>query len=589
MIDVSAKIQQARQFYEAGKAEQARALLARALQQTPGHPDLSNAMSLVLLGLGQFDLAVYHAERAAQGRADDAGVLTNLGNALAQKGDNARAIAAYRRALAAGPDPGGTRLGLSHALRMECRFTEAADELKTALARTPDDADLTAALAFLLLKMARVEEAAATARRGLERWPTDQGCAGALAHGLNYMPGASGPEVLAAHQACGAELARQHPVLWNAYPNSRDPERRLRIGLLSYDLSRHAVAYFIEPFLRHRDRASLEVVCYFTGPREDEVSVRLKGLADGWKHFKSTPHRRVAETIGADAVDVLIELAGFASNNSLPVLAMRPAPVQVNYLGYPSTTGLPGIGHRIVDSTTDPAGYDSHCSERLTRIDPSFLCYQTPADAPPPRPASSSPSGSVTFGSFNSAPKINRGVIATWARLLREVPGSRLLLKAFEFNDPALAPDMLARFEAEGITRDRIEIVQLLGRYSDHLALYHRVDIALDPFPYNGTTTTFEALQMGVPVVTIRGDRHVSRVSSMILGNIGAPELVATDTEEYLRIARDLAADSGRRSSFHATLRDRLTASPLCDGPAYARRMTSAIREMWRRWCGGGS
>src|ERR1043165_718341 len=205
-----------------------------------------------------------------------------------------------------------------------------------------------------------------------------------------------------------------------------------------------------------------------------------------------------------------------------------------------------------------------------------------------PRPARPAPrpGQGVVFGSFNSAPKINHEVVETWATLLRKTPHSRLLLKALEFDDPRLAPDLIARFENAGIAPERIEIVKLVAGYSDHLKLYHRVDIALDPFPYNGTTTTFEALFMGVPVVTVGGDRHVSRVSAMILGRLGLAELIASGREGYLAIAESLASDVSRRSVLHSSIRPRLLSSVLCDGPAFGGLMDAALRFMWRTWCG---
>lgn len=590
MIDVSAKIQQARQLFELGKHEQARASLARALQQTPGHPDLSNAMSLVLLGMSQLELALYHAERAVQGRPKEAGYLTNLGNALSQLGRIAKALDAYTRAVAIDPASVAARLGMSHMLRMSNRFTESLEQLHEALKVAPQDQDVLSSIAFLLVKMGRADEAAAAAERALLLHPNDHACASAAAHALNYAVSGNGSNVRLAHERFGALLARMYPRRWGSFSNSPTPDRRLRIGLLSHDFYRHPISYFIEPLLRHHDRSAFEIICYFTGPYGDDITARLKPLADGWRHLPVTLYSKIADEIHKDGVDILIELAGMVANNNLPVLAMQPAPIQVDYMGYPSTVGLATIGHRIVDGITDPPGTESHSSERLSRIDPSFLCYQAPFDAPEVGVRTRgelTASWDFTFGSFNSLPKINQPVISAWARILQAVPRSGLLLKALEFDDPYLVKDVAARFEAAGVAQGRVRMLGLKAGYVDHLELYRQVDIALDPFPYNGTTTTCEALWMGVPVVTVTGDRHVARVSTMILQNLGASELIASDTEGYCRVATSLAADSARLAEYRRTLRDRMAASVLCDGPAYARRMEGALRNIWQEWCAG--
>ena len=583
MIDVSAKINQARAQFESGKPEQARALLERALRQNPGHPDLANAMSLVLLAMGRLDLALYHAEKAVQGRPKDAGFQQNLGNALAQLSRGEEAEQAFNRALSLDPRATGARLGLSHALRHRYRFAEATDHLREALKTQPGDPDFLGALGPLLLKQANVEEAVEVLEQGLARRPGDCGCAAGLAHCLNYLPEADPARVLAAHRTMGQAYAAQRPTRWTIFPNTREPDRRLRIGLLSGDFLQHAIAFFIEPFLTHHDRASLEVICYSTGTREDEVTARLKKLAAGWKDLKAASFEARAKAIREDKVDVLIDLAGNVAGHNIPALVMKPAPVQANYLGYPATTGLAEIDYRIVDSLTDPAGSDSHACEKLVRIDPSFLCYRPPDDPPDVGPAR--PTGPITFGSFNSAPKINRAVIAAWARLLNQTPGSRLLLKALEFYDEALSPDVLRRFDAAGVDPARIQVHRVKWTFREHLETYRDIDIALDPFPYNGTTTSFESLFMGVPVVTLRGDRHVSRVSAAILTNLGLPEFIAAGEDDYISIAKSLADEPARRAELRSTLRPRLLASTLCDGPVLASRLSAAIRTMWREWC----
>ncbi|MFN0134452.1 MAG: tetratricopeptide repeat protein [Phycisphaerales bacterium] len=586
MVDMSAKIEQARQLAMAGRADQARAGLLRALQQHPGHPDLSNALSLVLGMLGQHELAAFHAERAVAGRPGDPGVLCNLANALAQAGKADRAKAAYERAIALDPRAPAPRLGISHVLRGALRFTEAAEHLRHGLVTAPDDPDLLVARALLLLKVARGEEAADAAKRAAAIAPNDLSAAAALAHISNYDPDADGPAILAAHRRYGALLEASTMVMPAPAGRAMDPERPIRVGLLSYDLRAHPVGVFIAPFLAHRDRGRTSVICYYTAPAEDAAAARLRAMADGWRAVGGLGDAAIAAQIRADEIDILIELSGLTATHRLGVMACAPAPLQATFLGYPSTTGLSRIGWRVVDRVTDPPGED-HATERLLRLDPPFLAYMGPEDAPEVSPPSAGASGHVTFGSFNSAPKINRGVVAAWAEVLRRTPGSRLLVKALEFGDPGLRSEFPERFEALGIDPGRVEVMTQTPGASQHLALYGRLDIALDTFPYNGTTTTCEALWMGVPVVAVRGRTHAGRVSESLLGAAnecgGLP--MAADSTEYVNAACALATDRERLARDRALCRERARSSVLCDGRGWARRFEAGLRAMWRQAC----
>lgn len=581
MADVFPKIEQARQHVEAGRIEQARSVLDRALRQSPGHPDLCNAMSLVLQAGLRFDQALFFAQRAAEARPKDPGYRQNLANIFAQLGRAELAEREYRAALALNPAATGARLGLSHVLRLTYRFAESTAQLEEALRTTPGDVELYSALSPLLLKQARVEDAVAAAHRGLELDPRHHGCAAALAHCLNYFPGAEPAAVLDAHRAAGAGYSAQAKSRYTSHNVTPDPDRRLRIGLLSGDLCRHAITFFLEPFIEHHDRESLEIACYSTCPHEDAVSASIKKRVGSWRSLAGAEPAAIASAIHNDRVDILIELFGHAAGHQIPVVVMKPAPIQVDFLGYPATTGIPEIEYRIVDSLTDPPGMDRFAGEQLIRLDPSFLCY-----SPLPGAPSCARSGEqLTFGSFNSAPKLNMEVFKTWAAILSRVPESRLVLKCLEFNDPALAPEVIRRFAALGIDPARIECLRFTSTVTDHLAIYHNIDVALDPFPYNGTTTTFDALFMGVPVVSLQGERHVARVSSAILTTLGCPDLIAKSPDHYVDIAATLATDSARLRSYRETLRSRLHASPLADGPAFAARLSVALRTIWRQWC----
>lgn len=297
-----------------------------------------------------------------------------------------------------------------------------------------------------------------------------------------------------------------------------------------------------------------------------------------------------ARMIRDDGIDILVDLSGHTSGHRLGVFALKPAPVQVTYIGYANTTGLPGIDWRVTDAHADPHGDgDAFHAERLVRLPGSFLCFQPPGDAPDVQPPPSVANGYVTFGSFNVLPKVTPEVIRAWSRILQGVPRSRLLLKALGLGDADSRGRLHGLFEGEGIGADRVTLLPVEGALRDHLARYHGMDIALDPFPFNGTTTTFEALWMGVPVIVLRGDRHSARVGASILANAGLESLIAASLDDYVALGVRLAGDAGRLAELRSTMRDRIAASPLRDAAGVTRELERAYRDMWVRWCAAAS
>jgi predicted O-linked N-acetylglucosamine transferase (SPINDLY family) len=322
--------------------------------------------------------------------------------------------------------------------------------------------------------------------------------------------------------------------------NPRDPERPLRIGIVSPDLRTHSVAFFLEPLLRHLDRSSFAVFLYHNHHTEDAASARLRTLASKWTNISALDHASACDLIRKDAPDILLDLAGHSSLNRLPVFAMRPAPVLATYLGYPHSTGLRQITYRLVDSITDPEGVaDSLASEKLVRFSDCAWLYEPPAEAPEPALESQG----ITFGSFNNFLKASRATLFAWARILERLPTARLVLKSPNLDDPGVAALVSARLEEAGLPIARVDLLGLEPRLDDHLARYRSIDVALDTFPYNGTTTTCEALWMGVPVVSVRGDRHAARVGESLLRAVGHAEWCASDVDGYVDLAVRLAQD----------------------------------------------
>ena len=306
------------------------------------------------------------------------------------------------------------------------------------------------------------------------------------------------------------------------FANVRSGGRRLRVGYVSADFRQHPVASFLEPLLTAHDRERVEIFCYAEVRKPDDVTHRFQAMADHWRFTVGMPDEAVAAQVMADGIDILVDLAGHTGGNRLRVFAHRPAPVQVTWLGYPHSTGLTTIDYRIVDAITDPTGdVVRSAGEKLVRLADTFICYSSPANAPSPRSPPSIESGIVTFGSFNNPTKYSSATVDAWANLLTRVPAARLLLKGLPFTDATTRSSYLNRFSERGIEPERITLLGRTPERTRHLEHYHQIDIALDPFPYNGTTTTCEALWMGVPVVALRGDRHSGRVGASLLTSVG--------------------------------------------------------------------
>jgi predicted O-linked N-acetylglucosamine transferase (SPINDLY family) len=400
---------------------------------------------------------------------------------------------------------------------------------------------------------------------------------------MNYATGIEPEAVFQTHLDFARLLGPPGPAPALENP---DPERSLRIGVVSSDLRSHSVAYFIEPWLAHHDRRRESLTAYSLCPpmSEDRITARLKGYFSEWRGIPALlPHEELGKVVRRDRVDILVDLDGHTGPR-LPLFHLRPAPVLVSYLGYANTTGLATMNWRITDSLADPPGpSDALASEGLWRLDPCFLCYCPPERVPEVGPA---PEGPFTFGSFNAAAKLSAATLELWGAVLEAVPGSRLLLKGDAFGVERVRADIRARLGAQGVFPDRVDFLGRQATVEEHLGAYGRMHVALDPFPYHGTTTTCEALFMGVPVISMYGRAHASRVGLSLLTAVGLPELAVADRAEFVRTSGALAADPGRLAALRASLRERLLSSPLCDRRGFAARFDGALRSMWRACCG---
>jgi protein O-GlcNAc transferase len=582
-LALALKLQQAHDLLAANKAEQALAVLQRLLPKAAGNPDVNMLMALVSLRLGRLEQAEHFARLGVLGAGATPVNLTNLALVLAARGKRAEALSTVERVI--GMQPGHTEAWLTKAnLLLEQRRTaEMLRACEEAMKHGPH-AQLCVSYGSALSGLGESERAVAFLGEAVARFPAEVTLRGLRAMAIVALWGAEPAAVLAAHKEYGEVVGKIRPQWRAKYAPKKDPDKKIRVGLLSPDLRRHSVAFFIEPLLEHYDRTRMEIVCYSTNRTFDDVSARLKSNATLWRDVSNKIEVQLGDLMSEDRIDIAIDLAGHTDGNSLLAFGLRVAPVQATYCGYPATTGLPQMDWRIVDSLTDPAGADAHATEKLLRLDPCFLCYRPPEEAPEPAPRPGG--GGVVFGSFNATRKHNVQTAGLWARVLKAVPGSRLVLKSHDLVEDDVRAMVLARFAAHAVA-DRVSVLEPPTSMSEHLALYSGIDVALDPLPYHGTTTTCEALWMGVPVVTMPTRMHAGRVGVSLLTNVGAPELIALDEDDYVRVAAELAGDAARLARYRAELRGMMERSPLLDRVGFARRMEAGLREMWRAYCAG--
>ena len=569
-----------------GRPEDAEPMYRRAIAVSQATAGALNDLGTVLLLLGRREEAEGCFRQVVQHEPAVAIGYSNLANALRELGRNAEAEASARDALRLDATLPEAHFNLGNALQAQGRATDSVASLQRAIELRPAYGAAHNSLGNSLKDFGRLEEAEASFLRALALDANDRDARSNYLLLLNYTASHSREKLHSEH----LDWARRHELpsigARKKHANSREPGRRLRIGYLSGDFRRHSVAYFIEPVLALHDREAFEVHCYSNVASPDQVTSRLLGHADHAHSIFGVADGRVAEKIRHDGIDLLVDLSGHTAGNRLPVFALKPAPVQATYLGYPNTTGLQAIDWRITDVHADPPGDgDEFHSERLLRLPGAFLSFQPPSGAPEVRPPPSVAGGHVTFGSFNVLPKVTREVIRVWSRILDQLPGSRLLLKAHGLGDAGSRAAVLAAFQSHGLSSERIHVLPQDASFQAHLARYHEVDIALDPFPYNGTTTTLEALWMGVPVIALTGDRHSARVGASLLANVGLQELVAHDRPGYEALATALAKDPVKRAGLRRSMRERIAHSPLLDRAGFMRALEAGYREMWKAWC----
>lgn len=572
-------------FQAQQKVDDAVTCFARAVELDPNFAKAFNNLGCTLEVAGNLRGALECYDRALELDPRLAQASYNKGNAFRQSGDPVNAIACMRAGLAIEPRHADWHCNLGEILFGRLELDEAVASYRAAVEVDPNYARGWLCLGTGLQGLGRNEEAEASLRRAIELDPKLAQAGSNLLLLLHNLHGNDAEKMFAEHCAWAKRHATGIP--WQAARTDEERRRRgrLKIGYLSPDFCRHPVADFIEPILAAHDRAGFQVFCYSGTARPDATTQRLMGLCEHWRDVSGDSDNLIAERVRFDALDILVDLAGHTGGGRPALMARKLAPVQACWLGYPNTMGLRAIDYRFTDANADPPGAsDAFHTEKLFRLPDGFLCYRPTDTAPDPGEAPARANGYVTFGSFNNLSKVTDAMIALWSRLLADLPRARLVLKAYGLAAASARQDLLARFARHGIEAARLELLPPMDAFGEHLGAYRHIDIALDTFPYNGTTTTLEALWMGVPVVSLAGNTHVARIGLSVLSRAGLAELVAFSPQEYLAKALSLANDSGKRDELRKSMRARLRNSSLLDAKSFTRKLESAYREIWEAY-----
>ena len=619
-------------LHEMGRDLEAVPLLCRSIELKPNVGGFHCNLAAVAGTLGHHGQAAEHLKRAVQIDPTIPEVHHNLGVALEHLGKLKEAEASHREALRLRPDYPEAHNHLGNVLRKLGRIGEGAECHKRAIDLLPTYAEAYNNLAAALGEQGDQKGAVACQRKAVDLQAASAASHSALLYAMHYDP-ASTPLMLLeeakewdrrhgsgagvqgrseaeipARRGSGFRAASPDPI--GVQVEKRGCGTVLRIGYLSPDFRDHTVPRLIAPVLRHHDRSQVEVFCYSAVRNPDRVTERLRGLANHWRDIARLSDHEAAELVRADRIDILVDLAGHWADNRMTLMARKPAPVQVQ-IGYPGTTGLAAIDYRITDEWSDPRGEsERHYVERLVRLPHCAWCYEPDEDGPAVGPLPALVAGHMTFGCLNNPVKVTDQCLRLWGQILESVPGSRLLLlyvaqppsavfdrrsksnaeiSAFGGTQPRAAVPQVSpiqdRLKRAEIDAARVEPVRRQPR-REYLELFNRIDIALDPFPYNGETTTCDGLWMGVPHVALAGDRCASRRTMSHLCNLGLGELVASSADEYVRIATTLAGDLPRLAEMRASMRQRMAGSPMMDCPGYTADLESAYSQMWGTWCG---
>lgn len=553
----------------------------KALALAPHYAVAYNNLGNVLHTLDRFEEAEKAYHSALKHAPEYVEAAYNLGNLLLSRGRTAEAITCFREALCIRPDFADALKNLGNALLTAGETDAAADTFRHLLQKNPSDADAWCNLGNVLKQQGFIGDALEAYRRAIAEDPALPVPWSNFLYSLHFHPACTNAMIADAHRAWRQTLVTEN-ALPLAYPNDPTPGRRLRIGYVSPDFYHQAEAFFVLPLFAAHDGRLFEIHAFSSVTKEDETTARLRRSVAMWHDVRRLDDRELAEYIAAQRIDILVDLTMHMANHRLKTFARKPAPVQVSWLAYPGSTGLPAIGYRLTDCHMEPADLESEGSAELpVRLPDAWCCYDPIFECPPCGPLPAGSAATVTFGSLNNPCKHNDAVIDLWSKVLLAVAGSRLRL---------LCPEGSARgrfvraFGTRGIPAERLAFAAPANRHR-YLSYYSEIDIGLDPFPYNGITTTCDSLWMGVPVLTLPGQTPASRAGASLLKTVGLADWVATSEADFIEKALIHSSDRARLAGLRGGLRQRMAESPLTDAPRFARAVEDAYRGMWRAWC----
>ncbi|CAK9140186.1 unnamed protein product [Ilex paraguariensis] len=573
-----------------GDVNQGVAYYKKALYYNWHYADAMYNLGVAYGEMLKFDMAIVFYELAFHFNHHCAEACNNLGVIYKDRDNLDKAVECYQLALSIKPNFSQSLNNLGVVYTVQGKMDAAATMIEKAIVANPTYAEAYNNLGVLYRDAGNISLAIEAYEQCLKIDPDSRNAGQNRLLAMNYINEGTDDKLFEAHRDWGRRFMRLYPQ-YTSWDNPKDPERPLVIGYVSPDYFTHSVSYFIEAPLIHHDYANYTVVVYSAVVKADTKTSRFREsvLKKGgiWRDIYGIDEKKVASMVREDKVDILVELTGHTANNKLGMMACRPAPVQVTWIGYPNTTGLPTIDYRMTDALADPPDTRQKHVEELVRLPECFLCYTPSPEAGPIPPTPALSNGFITFGSFNNLAKITPKVLQVWARILCAVPNSRLVVKCKPFCCDSVRQRFLSTLEELGLESLRVDLLPLILLNHDHMQAYALMDISLDTFPYAGTTTTCESLYMGVPCVTMGGSVHAHNVGVSLLNTVGLGHLVAKSEDEYVQLALQLASDVTALSKLKMGLRDLMSKSPLCNGSKYILGLESTYRNMWRRYCKG--
>jgi protein O-GlcNAc transferase len=567
----------------AGDLDKAESIYRQVLQFDPNQPEALHLLGVVAHQRGNNDVAVELISKALVIAPHYVDAHYNLALSLSELGRTEEALLSYDNTIELKPEFSEAHHNRGLSLVKLGRYLEAVDSYESAIAARPDLPEVRVSISNVLLDMGRHEEAFFHLQKSLVADPQFLEARTNLITYMAYMSDITSTDIL--DEAQNWDQIQGYKGELHQHKNSKAPDRRLRVGFVSADFKRHSVSYFLENIFAEIDTEKLEIFAYSSSRKEDDMTIKLQSLVSNWRKVADLDDKQLVNEIVRDEVDILIDLSCHTGGSRLRMFSHKPAPIQITWLGFGSTTGLRAIDYILCDNVIMPPSEEPYFTEKPLRLPDHWVCYSPPKQDVRIESFPALRNGYVTFGSFNVLSKMTDSVIACWATILKAIPDSRLMLKVKAFASDDVRNITYRRFYSYGITEDRVSLVYWSPTMADHLNTYNEIDIALDTFPYTGVTTTMEALWMGTPVLTLSGDRFASRMGHSIHCNVGLEDWVATTTDAYVQKCLSMAADLEGLPLYGQSLREAFLTSPICDTPRFARNLENALRDVWKEWC----